>query len=273
MAKAKKPLTKGRKAVKIVGNILTGVFVAFIAFGCFLLISGKVSASKSKRNGAPTSIGNRYLPIIVISDSMEPEYKVNTAIFVRKQSGDKIKERFDSGETIDLTFYDGYTMKSDDLTEETYAVLNEHKKSDLTMNMETTMTHRLFCIQENEGVNYGDGKYFFIVEGINRENVKTGGAKQYQIFTENELYGVCEDNSDFVGGVFKFVQSPLGLVILLLVPSLYMIISSILDLVKTETVNEKATGDDPLANLSSANQKRLKEELLNELINGKGNKE
>lgn len=274
MAKNKKPLTKGRKAVKIIGNILTVIFVAFFAFGCFVLISGKISASKSNRNGAPVAIGDRYLPIIVISDSMEPEYKVDTAIFVKKESGDAIKERFDKGETIDLTFYDGYTIKSNDLNEETYKVLNEKHKTDSTVNMETTMTHRLMYIQVNENKNYGDGKYFFIVEGINRSNEKTGGAKQYQVFTENELYGVCESNSDFVGGVFKFVSSPLGLIILLLIPSLYMIISSIYDLVKNESSDDKkGGGEDPLANLSEGNKQRLKEELLTELVKGKGDKE
>lgn len=271
MAKQKKPLTKGKKAVKIVGNILTGVFFCFIAFCCFLLISGKVSASKTNRDSAPTPIGNRYLPIIVVSDSMEPDYQVNTAIFVKKESGDSIKEKWEKGYTVDLTFYDGCTKKVNDLDDTTREFLDSKGKNYCTPNMETTMTHRLIYVQENSDVEYGEGKYFFIVEGINRNNQLTGGEHQYQILTENELYGECIGCSNFIGATFKFATSALGLIILLLIPSLYMIISSLVELFKKETEVEETTND-PLSGISKKNKERLKEELLNELINSKGEK-
>ena len=98
---------------------------------------------------------------------------------------------------------------------------------------------------------------------------------QYQAFTEKELLGRVKVNSPFLGGVFGFVSSIWGLLILLLIPSFYLIITSVIDIFKAykepEEVSEgpkeeKTNGE---VELSEEDKKRLKEELLKEMINKK----
>ena len=98
---------------------------------------------------------------------------------------------------------------------------------------------------------------------------------QYQVFTEKELLGIVIVNSNFLGAVFNFVGSPFGLLALLLVPALYLIITSVIDIFKAykepeEIPAEGATNSNKgNLDLSEEDKKRLKEELLEEMLNKK----
>ena len=85
-------------------------------------------------------------------------------------------------------------------------------------------------------------------------------------------------NSDFLGGVFGFVGSPFGLLVLLLIPAFYLVITSVIDIFKAYKEPEEASegasktpsnnGGAEL-NLSEEDKKRLKEQLLEEMLSKK----
>lgn len=268
----RKPKSKLRKILEWIGTIIVILLVA----GCAsILIISRVTQNKTNPT-APSKIGDVYLPLIVKTDSMEPKYKTNTAIFIQYQSPESIYAEYQARtETteIDLTFDDYYMTVMYPLNSEDNAVLSKYGKNERTTASSPmrTMTHRLFYMKINEGVAYGQGKYYFFVAGIN-DSKHQSQSNQYQIFTEVELYGRVTGNSDFLGAIFSFATSPWGLIILLLIPCLYMIISSVIDLFRSEEEKAKAieaNQNDALNGISEKDKERLKKELLNKMIEEK----
>ena len=137
------------------------------------------------------------------------------------------------------------------------------------------MTHRIVEIKNTNGVNY------FITAGINPSSERFGDKTQFQICTYNKMIGVVKISSPFIGQVFNFISSPWGLLIFLLVPALYLAVTSIIDILKalkdndgeTATSSETTSSDTPklssLDNLSKEERERLKKEMLEEMINSK----
>ena len=136
------------------------------------------------------------------------------------------------------------------------------------------MTHRLNEIVNVEGTNY------FIMAGINPESIDFGGKEQFQICPYQKVIGVVKVNSPFIGGVFKVISSGWGLLIFLLIPALYLAISSVVDILKTLKEHEEgeASGNsekssapkvDSLNSLSDADRERLKKEMLEEMLNSR----
>ena len=139
-----------------------------------------------------------------------------------------------------------------------------------------TMTHRLVGIRLNEDIKEGSGRYDFFVQGINKESKNYSG-DQGQAFDERVLLGKVQFGSTFLGIVYKGVTSVWGLLILILLPSGYLIITSILDIVKglkddDEDAKQKVESTDGLQ-LSNEDKERLKSELLEELLNKTNDKE
>ena len=269
--KAKKPKSKTRK---IIEWVLTGIFLAIFAVVGLAQIDGLVN----KKSHYNQQIRFGYGTFVVQTDSMEPEYKVKTAIITYLEDADKIYKSYQAGKDIDVTFFDAYTGENE------YTKPMDHPE--LTRRTSATqypMTHRVQEIHINENLKKGEGRYTFITAGINRRSEYLGWHEgdpdividQYQVFTEKELLGRVKVNSPFLGGVFGFVSSIWGLLILLLIPSFYLIITSVIDIFKAykepEEIpegpkEEKANGE---VELSEEDKKRLKEELLKEMINKK----
>ena len=267
--KAKKPKSKTRK---IIEWVLTGIFLAIFAVVGLAQIDGLVN----KKSHYNQQIRFGYGTFVVQTDSMEPEYKVKTAIITYLEDADKIYKSYQAGKTIDVTFFDIYTVENE------YTKPLDHP--DLTHRTSPTqypMTHRVQEIHINENLKKGEGRYTFITAGINTRSTSMfdDGTEhvidQYQAFTEKELLGRVKVNSPFLGGVFGFVSSIWGLLILLLIPSFYLIITSVIDIFKAykepEEIpegpkEEKQSGE---VELSEEDKKRLKEELLKEMINKK----
>ena len=269
--KAKKPKSKTRK---IIEWVLTGIFLAIFAVVGLAQIDGLVN----KKCHYNQQIRFGYGTFVVQTDSMEPEYKVKTAIITYLEDADKIYKSYQAGKDIDVTFFDAYTGENE------YTKPMDHPE--LTRRTSATqypMTHRVQEIHVNENLKKGEGKYTFITAGINRRSEYLGWHEgdpdividQYQVFTEKELLGRVKVNSPFLGGVFGFVSSIWGLLILLLIPSFYLIITSVIDIFKAykepEEIpegpkEEKTNGE---VELSEEDKKRLKEELLKEMINKK----
>ena len=160
-----------------------------------------------------------------------------------------------------------------------YTIPTTPQYTERTIATNVPMTHQLREIHINESRKVGEGKYTFIVAGINSKGVASLES-QYQAFTEKELLGRVVIGSAFLGGVFSFVSSIWGLLILLLIPAFYLIITSVIDIFKAykepEEASEGAVEGQASApankeniDLSEEDKKRLKEELLQEMLSKK----
>ncbi len=244
-SKNKKPKSKARK---IIEWILTGLFaVIFVFFGVMTII-GQVT---KKDNFNVPRYGD-YQVLEVLTDSMSPKYKVKSAVFVKK-----IKyEKFEVGDDITFMWRINSSVG------------------------EMPMTHQLLEIQTPEET--GTGHYRFVAHGINKNSKQCNGdcTGQTQVFDETKVLGKVVGHSIVIGAVFNFMTKPIGLLLLLLIPALYLIATSVIDIVMAvkddeddKVVVEGATSevkeDDPLKGLSKEDIARLKEEMLNEMIEEK----
>ena len=267
-AKTKRVKRPKSKVRKIIEWVFTGIFVALFAVVMAAQIDGMVN--KNKHYGQQIRFG--YATFVVQTDSMEPEYKVKSAIITYLEDADKIYERYKRNEKVDLTFYDGYYAPlADNIPTDTSLKDRIHvDQSDIPVPI---ITHRLREVHVNQNVKKGEGKYIFICAGINTQgNLSKEG--QYQAFTEKELLGRVVANSAFLGGVFSFIGTPFGLLVLLLIPAFYLVISSVIDIFKAykepEEVTEGASNPtNGQLDLSEEDKKRLKEELLQEMLEKK----
>ena len=266
--KVKKPKSKVRK---IIEWVLTGIF--FIAFGIFAAgqIDGMIH--KSENYGQTISFG--FGSFVILTDSMEPEYMIDSAIITYREDLNSVYARYqeslkDSNITIDMTFMDVYT---------TYFKPTDHPElNDQTNPTGAVMTHRLREIHVDESKAYGDGRYTFVVSGINTSEHQSQ-AGQYQVFTEKQYLGVVQANSKVLGGFYRFISSPWGLLVFLLIPAFYLVITSVLDIFSAmkDDDNEEDSGDNgsnntlsSLDDLSKEDRERLKKEMLEEMLSKKG---
>lgn len=271
--RVKKPKSKARK---IIEWVLTGIFLALFAF----VLAGQIDGMVHKKEHYNQQLRFGYGTFVVKTDSMEPKYMIGTALITYNEDADKIYERFQKGEEVDITFVDVYNTNN-----EYTSPLNNPELTKRTDPTGVPMTHRVKEVHVNNNQEKGKGKYTFITAGINTRSTNLGWKEgepdivinQYQAFTEKEILGRVTVNSAFLGGVFSFVGSPLGLLVLLLIPAFYLVVASVIDIFKAYKEPEPATegaGGQPNNNngpvtLSEADKKRLKEQLLEEMISKK----
>ena len=281
----KKPKSKARK---IVEWVLTGLFVVVFAVLGIAQIDGLVH----KKDHYNQTLRFGYGTFVVETDSMEKDadakkvYGVKSAIITHLDNADKIYKDYlaykGTDKHIDVTFYDCYVAYN----EYTSPLENPELTSRTPSSKYPIITHRVREIHLNPNAKLGEGKYTFIVSGINpySKNLGSDGTdpvtiNQYQVFTEKELLGRVVIGSAFLGAVFSFVSSVWGLLILLLIPAFYLVISSVIDIFKAYKEPEEATeaassngGETTKSGtleLSEEDKKRLKEELLEEMLNKK----
>ena len=275
----KKPKSKARK---ITEWILTGFFLVIFAILGIAQIDGMVH--KNDHYGQMLKFG--YGTFVVETDSMVGAYGVKSAIVTHLDDCDQIYKDYSNGKTVDVTFFDCYTADTE------YTVpTNNPELTTRTSPAYYPITHRVREIHVNPNLAKGKGRYTFIVAGINQKSTNLGWQegqppitiRQYQAFTEKELLGRVVIGSAFLGGVFGFVSSIWGLLILLLIPAFYLIITSVIDIFKAYKDPEeapaaaKAEGGEAspnnenkgLVELSEEDKKRLKEQLLEEMLNKK----
>ena len=278
----KKPKSKARK---IVEWVLTGIFLVFFIILGIAQIDGMVH----KKDHFDQTLKFGYGTFVVRTESMEPAYKKGYAIVTKLESYESIYKRFQADKTVDVTFY--YNKNCYD-----EAMGNPLSKPSVEKNPQLTkliqpaeypiITHRVMEINVDTSKKAGQGRYTFIVAGINNSVASAtdseGRVYQYQSFTEKYLLGRVVIGSAFLGGVFSFVSSIWGLLILLLIPAFYLVITSVIDIFKAykepETENassgegskEGSENSDGTLELSEEDKKRLKDELLQEMLNKKG---
>lgn len=277
--RVKRPKSKARK---IVEWILTGIFLALFAF----VMAGQIDGMVHKKDHYNQQIRFGYGTFMVKTDSMKPLYGINTALITYLEDPEKIYERFQKGETVDITFVH-WTVPTNEYTvpyDNPELTVRTNASSDKTVDG-IPMTHRVREIHVNENVKKGNGRYTFITAGINTRSEWMGWKQgdpdmvinQYQAITEKELLGRVVVNSPFLGAVFSFVSSVFGLLILLLIPAFYLVITSVIDIFKaykepepaTEGAGGQTNNNNGPVTLSEADKKRLKEQLLEEMISKK----
>ena len=278
MSKETKKVKKSklRRTLEWIFLSIFGVFFVVI-FG--FQIVGNIT--KKDIFGVPNVLGTQIM--MVLTDSMEPDYKVDDMIIVQEISPEKIYNLVASNpKTKEGTIKFQDTAQNLKWIEQECLVIDtDSLKIDLsfyysTSQLKMTMTHRLVGIRLNEDIKEGSGRYDFFVQGINKESKNYSG-DQGQAFDERVLLGKVQFGSTFLGIVYKGVTSVWGLLILILLPSGYLIITSILDIVKglkedDEVTKQKVESTDGLQ-LSNEDKERLKSELLEELLNKTNDKE
>ena len=301
----KKGKKKKSKTRNIIEWVLTGIFAVLFLIAGIAQIDGMVHAKE--HYGQQIRFG--YGSFLVLTESMEPKYKKNTAIITYNEDADKIADDFEKYEAANAQKIESFVASHPELLDEGGNIDKSNadwKKFELGLdyvditfmgvrysgevkpddpNLTTPaypktavpVTHRIREIHVVEGKAKGQGKYVFIASGIN-EGAELYDGHQYQAFTEKEILGVVKIGSEFLGGFFRVISSPWGLLIFLLIPALYLIITSTLDIfkalkepepAKVTTSGETKAGDDVLAGLSEEDKKRLKEDMLKEMMKGK----
>ena len=284
--KVKKPKSKARK---IFEWVFTGIFTALFAFFAIGQLTGMIHRKENYNQTLTYGHG----AFVITTNSMEPEYKVGTAIITYKESAENIAKRFDEGKKVDITFYSAYVSNNAKYDYPLYRPGNisyggiDYKlegNDPVYPNAGVTpiITHRLIEYHLEPSRALGKGRYTFVVAGINTEG-QLSKEGQYQLLTENELLGMVKVNSPVLGGFFKFITSPWGLLVFLLIPAFYLVITSVLDIFKAFKEPDDNGGDTPstpkntstnasLDGLSDADRERLKKEMLEQMLNKKGDK-
>ena len=248
--RVKKQKSKGRK---IFEWIFTGFFVALL-----LSVAGiKIYQVKS---GNYSMFGTQYP--VVLTDSMEDKYMVGDVLIVKKCEPSEVEV----GD--DISFY---------------WIVN---------GQEMMMTHMCSEVVYTEEPNEKGFHYTFTAHGINKQSEQCGGGDctyQTQTFNEDKLIGKVTGKSGFLKFTNTVFQSKWSLIVLILIPALYIMVTSVLDLFKGLEEKEEseaiqaaaikqvegdaskaskplAPGEDPLKDLSEKDKERLKKELLEELL-------
>ena len=115
-----------------------------------------------------------------------------------------------------------------------------------------------------------------MTHGINtKSNQGPGGTiidltGNIQITSEEDFIGLVTGKSGFLTFTQKVFSSVWTLILLILVPALYIIISTIVDLAKALDDNEeKVPSNNVLSELSEKDKERLKKEMLEEMMKAK----
>ncbi len=270
-----KPKKKKSLARKIIEWVVTGVFGVIFVFFAIAQIDGMIH----KKENYNQNICFGYGSFVILTDSMVPKYNVKDAIITKKLDSDVVYQKYltyleDETKPVDISFMDVYNIhvtpkKNPELVDQTTCTGR-------------VMTHRLREVIVNEDIQKGEGRYTFIVAGINNQG-ELSKIGQYQAFTEQQLLGVVQFKSAFIGGVFSFITTPWGLLVFLLIPAFYLVITSVIDIFKVmkdpEEIPEQGSGDgngedkpkiDSLEGLSEEDRERLKKEILEEMLKGGG---
>lgn len=198
----------------IIGIVLIVLFLPVIIINFTLVVKGMVNPDK-----VPTVFGGA--PLIVISDSMTIDKEAGTGAF-------------NKNDLIIITAVDPNDLQVNDII--TYYT----KEGDI-------VTHRIIGILPKEeariasGFTYNEGERIFETRGDANK-----GQVDYYGVTYGQVIGKYSTRIPGVGGIAMFIQSPVGVVVLLGIPILIILG---LDLVKKN--KEKKQSDSKQAELEA----------------------
>lgn len=268
-AKAAKPVKKKSKGRKIAEWVIFGIFGA----ACAVVVAGNIQGAVNRDAHYGQSIRFGVGSFIVLTSSMEPEINKDDAIITYAQDVTTFASRLQKGENIDITFVNVPIEFAIDPDTERFK--RENGGQLIVTNQ--VMTHRLMEVHEDTSIPLGKGRFIFVTAGINNQG-EHSLMGQYQVFTERQYLGVVILKNGALGKVFNFIISPLGLILLLLIPAIYVIVSSSIDIFKALKESEDTPsggsgsggdGSSKLNSMSEEDRERLKMELLQEMLHGK----
>ena len=268
-------IKKKSKVKKIFNWIIASVFGS-------LLVAITIFNLVNKFAGDGFIFGSQYP--MVLTDSMEPEYMVGDVLIINKvKSYSDLVEEYRLGD-------DGVENTEDDAIVtigSSTTTLVDGATIDLTflydiagIGEEFSVTHRVSKVVIREDLEEGSGRFFFTTHGINTdsEQCSTNGGdctNQTQSFDERKVIGRVQSVNGFLTVVYSVFTSTWGLLALILIPAIYLLITSVIDIVKTMSEKEETSSssnsanpvkDDLLSQLSPKDLERLKKDLLNELL-------
>ena len=258
---------KEKKAKSKIRKIIEWILVSIFGAAAIFMMVATIDGMAHKKEHYNQTIRFGVATFTVETNSMEPEIMTGDMIITKLEDVTKFQERLEKGEIIDVTFFNVGVDTSD------IKIYNPDKYKNETKPVYYPMTHRLREVHVRENVEYGKGKYVFVASGINDQSLEWK-SEQYQTFTEKEYLGTVKVKNSFAGHTMKFISSPFGLIILLLIPAGYLIFVSSIDIFKAVKEEEDKQNSDKLdgehlSNLSDKERQRLKEELLDEMIKAK----
>ena len=243
-----KEVQNNKKTKKtLISRLITYIFGGFIALLLIFQISGSISAQSNY--GVPSFFG--YQTLIVLTDSMEPEVKVDDAIIVKK---------------VDLSTI----MASTTIEAKDGDVITFFRRADGLV-----VTHRVI------DVTFENNQYYFkaLGDNLNAQTCPTGGCNpdiHYDIVEGRDVLGVMVGKSPFFGQVVSVSTNPLVIAGVAIIPLFYVFISSVADIVKhskmkpgefePETISdfEEIKRQEKLKLLIELEKEKLRAELLAE---------
>lgn len=269
--KQKKPKSKQRKILE------------WVATGVFLALIGTVAGFRiyQAASGDHAIFGTQFP--VVLTDSMETDYMVGDVLKVKAVSPQEVKEAFDKGETIDISFkWNIGTASKPNIQMMTHRIIDVM----YFVNTEDNYSSNYKYNANTYSFNNDQYHYTFVTHGINKHSSQTKEGEdltnQLQFSNESQFIGRVTGKSQFLRVANQIFTSVWTLILLILIPGLYIVITSVIDLFKafdddedteklvleaggtTPPVDEKK--EDPLKGLSEEDKERLKKEMLEELL-------
>ncbi len=207
-----------KKTKSKVGKLFTYIFGGIV----FLLLAFQIMGTVTARSnyGVPSFFG--YQTLIVLTDSMEPAYKVDEAIVVKKVQPASLKAStsIDAQDGDVITFY----RQADGLI----------------------VTHRIIDILPQE-----DGTYHFktLGDNLNAQTCPIDGCDpdiHYDYVTQTDILGVVIGKSALFGRVVNVTTNPFVIASVAVIPLFYVFISSVADIVKHSKMKAEDFEDDEI---------------------------
>ena len=271
-----------KKASKI-RKVLSHIFTAVIGFLFVALLGIEIISmvTKGGNYGVPNVFG--YQMMHILTDSMVPVYPVDSAIIVTKFDVDTVRGKG----VCKLTNIANDDYVTSNVDEDNYVDPNSYLQlgDDISFYWNKDgvpapyiITHRVLEMHFKD-----DGSLSHLVcNGINKgENNNTGKAQTP--VTPELILGKVTYCSKVLGWAVVILQSPLTLILLIIIPCGYVAITSIIDIVnvakegkeektlsleeqmRLELIKEGVIEDDSLSSLNQEELAKLKEEMLDEI--------
>ena len=226
-----------KKIISIVLDVLLYTFLALAIVVVALTIMSKV-AQKDDPNGAPNLFG--YEMRYVETGSMEPEYPVNTMVFI-----ERAPENYEDS----IKWFEN--VKVGDVLTFKYREAGQ----------QIVITHRVISKEYNaekytEGIHAGEEKGGYVIKLVGDNDGGDDEAMEQIIYTyahyndmadpedqlRGQVIGKVVGQNLVLGTIVTTLKQPLGMVLIIIVPCLIVIIIEVIRIVKVlnSEKNEKA---------------------------------
>lgn len=204
-------MSKAKRTGKLVSNILAWITGSFVIVLLALQIYGQVT----RRTNNDVARYGKYQVFVVLTDSMEPSYKVGTALIV-----EQITDFSALKPSTTLTSRDGDTITF-------------QKRPGFNI------THRLVHIELDEN---GDYILYLLGDNLNADScdrIDPDTGKKYcdperdqDVVRAQNVFGKVVTQSPALGKVYGVLSNSFAILLLGIVPLFFVFLTSIVDLIK-----------------------------------------